>query len=109
MSTVKGRIVIVTYRPFKGYEKALLHLVKRHVALLRKEGLATKREPVIMKSTNGEVIEIFEWTSEASIDKAHHHPKVQELWEEFTEACEYIPISEVMEARKLFSEFAPIS
>ncbi len=108
MDADRGRIVIVAYRPFKGNEKVLRKLVERHILILQKERLATDRMPVIMKSETGDIIEIFEWTSAASIEKAHHHPKIQELWEEFTEVCEYIPISEVPEAKKLFSEFTPI-
>ena len=108
MGKNKGRIVIVAYRPFKEKEKFLMKLVERHVLLLQKEGLATNRTPMIMKSDAGDIIEIFEWSSETSIKKAHHHPKVQQLWEKFTEVCEYIPISEISEAKKLFSEFSPI-
>jgi hypothetical protein len=40
-----GRIVMVAYRPREGAEARLLDLIRDHVPILRREGLATDREP----------------------------------------------------------------
>ena len=70
------RIVIVAYRPKPGKDNVLLAELRDHVHLLRSEGLATDRHPVLMRAKDGTVLEIFEWASPAAIEEAHgseHH------------------------------------
>jgi hypothetical protein len=102
------RIVIVGYKPFPGKEAALAKLMKDHVNILRKEGLASDREPILMQSTNGTIIEVFGWKSKDAIAKAHTNPVVQKMWGEYAEVCEYIPVGDLDETRSLFSEFTPL-
>lgn len=103
----KGRIVIVAYKPLPGKEQALHQLIQTHVSILYGEGLVTERKPIIVQSGDGTLIEIFEWKSIEAIDLAHTNPRVQKMWEEFASVCEYVPVSEVAEAKNLFSEFEP--
>ena len=58
-----GVCVIVAYHPKPGKEDELLALVRSRVPNLRKEGLVTDREPVIMRSRDGTIIEVSEWKS----------------------------------------------
>ena len=106
---MQGRIVIVAYIPHPGREAELAELVRGHVPFLREHGLATEREPVIGRTEDGTLIEVFEWTSKQAIEKAHEMPEVQELWKRFAEVGRYEPIAEVPEAHELFSEFAAVS
>lgn len=99
------RIVIVAYKPHKGQEAKLKELLDIHVPLLRTEGLATDRAPILTTAKDGTIIEIFGWKSKQAIEQAHFNPAVQKLWEDFAEICQYIPISELEEAQQLFSEF----
>ena len=55
-----GRIVIVAYRPKPDKIEALEALVCRHVPVLRAEGLATSREPIVMRGSDGCIVEVFE-------------------------------------------------
>lgn len=100
-----GRGVIVVYRPKLGKEDALLQLVKDHVSILRIQQLATDRTPVIMKTADGCIVEIFEWTSAESIQEAHHNTAVQELWKKFNEICTYESPADLKEFQGPFSEF----
>jgi quinol monooxygenase YgiN len=102
-----GKIVIATYKPKKGKEKALDALVRNHVKVLRNQGLATLRTPMIMKSADGTVIEVFEWISKQAIEDAQTNKDVQEYWNRYRDVCEIIPISSLMESNKSFSEFNP--
>ena len=102
------RIVIVGYRPLPGKEAKLKELMKTHVAILRKEGLASDREPILMQASDGTVIEVFGWKSKEAIEAAHSNPAVQKMWGEYAEVCEYIPIDSVKESSSLFSEFTPL-
>ncbi len=101
-----GVIVIVGYKPKVGKENALDELMKAHVPRLRKEGLATDRESVLMKSKDGTVLEVFEWVSKDAIEEAHSNPEVLKMWGEYSEVCEYTPISKLEETSDLFAEFS---
>ena len=103
-----GRIVIVGYKPKAGKEAELKQLLSSHVARLRDLGLATGREPICMEASDGTLLEVFEWQSAKAIQAAHEHEEVHQMWAEFAEVCDYIPIGEVDEAASLFSEFASV-
>jgi len=104
-----GRIVAVAYKPKKGSVEALQKLLEKHVQILREQGLASEREPIIMRSKDGIHIEVFEWKSADAIEKAHTNKVVQELWQEFAEVCDYVPLSSASEVANLFSEFESIN
>jgi len=102
-----GKIVIATYKPKPGKEKLLDRLVRDHVKVLRNQGLATLRTPMIMKSADGTVVEVFEWISKQAIEEAQQNKDVQEYWARYKEVCDIIPVSDLMEANTSFSEFNP--
>jgi quinol monooxygenase YgiN len=102
------RIVIVGYKPFPGKEDALKMLMKDHVATLRKEGLASSREPILMVAKSGTIIEVFGWKSKEAIEAAHKNSAVQKMWGQYAEVCEYVPIASLEEASSLFSEFTSL-
>jgi len=103
------RIVITGYRPFAGKEKQLLKMTMSHVETLRKEGLASDREAIIMRSTDGTIVEVFGWKSKDAIKAAHSNPVVNKMWEEYANLCTFIPIGELSEAKEMFSEFTPVN
>lgn len=103
-----GRIVVVAYRPKPGHEQALRSLALGHVGRLRREGLVSDREAVLMVAKDGTVIEIFEWKSEEAIEAAHGNAAVLAMWKEYGEVCDYIPAGKVLEMGQLFSEFTPL-
>lgn len=102
-----GKIVIATYKPKAGKEKILDRLVRNHVKVLRNQGLATLRPPMIMKAADGTVVEVFEWISKQAIEEAKHNKDVQEYWEQYRNVCDIIPVSNLIEANTSFSEFNP--
>ena len=103
-----GQIVIAAYKPKAGKQDALIELTKTHVQRLKKEGLVTDREPVIMEAADGTVIEVFEWLSSGAIQKAHSNPEVLKMWEEYGEVCDYVPLNTLNEASLMFAGFKPI-
>ena len=104
-----GRIVIVIYRPLKGKEAALEHLVRSHHTVLQHENLVTERQPVLMKAVDGSIVEIFEWISPAAIERAHTNPVVTQLWEKFNEVCTYEKPVDLNEFHNIFSEFESLN
>jgi hypothetical protein len=83
-------------------------LVKTHVLLLRSQGLATERESIIMRAEDGTIVEVFEWVSAEAIESAHQNAAVLEMWQSYSDVCDYIPISEVSESQQVFAEFTPV-
>lgn len=103
-----GRIVIACYRPKPGRKEELVQLTRRHVHRLRAEGLVTDREPIAMEAEDGTIVEVFEWKSKEAIESAHSNAVVQEMWQEYAEVCDYVPVGEIDEAGRMFSEFSPL-
>lgn len=104
-----GRIVIACYRPKPNKLKALIELTKEHHGILKDEGLVTDRTPVIMKSKDDCIIEIFEWKSKDSIDHAHANPEIQKLWERYGALCAFEKPTNIEEFESMFSEFESIN
>jgi hypothetical protein len=58
-----------------------------------------------MEAADGTIIEVFEWLSVEAIQSAHSNPTVQQMWDEYAEVCDYVPIGSLAEAGNLFSGF----
>lgn len=99
------RAVIATFRPKPGMDQMLLAVVREHVPTLQRLGLATDRPSLVMRATDGTIVEAFEWVSGAAIDAAHRHPEVLAMWQRFEAACDYTSLGELAEARQPFAEF----
>ncbi len=100
-----AHLSIALYRPKEGKEEALLALVHGHVPRLREIGLANDYPPVLLRSKDGTLLEIFEWVSTEAIDAAHQHPAVMAMWGEFGEACDYVRLADLPEVADLFPHF----
>lgn len=104
-----GRIVIVGYRPKRGHQSSLLALLARHGQVLREQALVADRPPCLMRAADGTVVEVFEWLSPQSIDRAHANAAVQALWSEFKAVCDFVPVGQLAEAGQPFAEFEALS
>ncbi len=104
-----GRVVIACYRPKPGRAPELDVLMATHVTTLRSQGLATDRVPVMMRASDGTVIEVFEWQSADAIASAHTNPVVLEMWKKYGEVCDYVPLATVAEASQMFADFTPMT
>ena len=54
-------IAIACYRPLPGNGRKLLSAVRKNTPLLLALGLITNRPPILMQSTDGTFLEVFEW------------------------------------------------
>jgi quinol monooxygenase YgiN len=105
---MNGVIVVVAYRPKPGKESDLLELVRNRVPTLRKEGLVTDRQPTIMRSRDGTIVEVSEWKSTDAIDAAHKNPNVLAMWEKFFALCDCVPLNTLPESTEMFAGLEPI-
>jgi hypothetical protein len=101
----RPRAVLASFRPRPGMDAALLEVVREHVPLLQRLGLATMRASLVMRAADGTLVEAFEWASRAAIDAAHAHPEVRALWQRFEAACEYTSLAGLAEVQHPFAEF----
>src|SRR5262245_11627607 len=104
-----GQMVMVAYRPKPGMDERLRELIKNHLPILRAEGLATDRPPVVLRAADGTYVEIFEWRSPQAVEEAHHNPAVLVMWSRFAEACDYETLANLPECQRLFSPFELVS
>ena len=105
---MSGVCAIVAYRPKPGKGDEVLALVRSRVPNLRQEGLVTDRQPVMMRSRDGTIIEVSEWKSREAIDAAHKNPNVLAMWNKFFAVCDCVPLNTLAEAQEMFAGFEPI-
>lgn len=101
--------VIAVYRPHEGKAEELLELLKTHLPTLRSEGLATDTESVVLRASDGSLLEIFDWVSGDAMESAHTNEKVQGMWERFARVCDYATLDSLAEAEKVFAHFERVA
>ena len=106
---MEERIVIACYKPKPGKAEGLKELMRKHLPILKSQGLVTDRASIMMEAKDGTIIEVFEWKSQAAIDQAHTNPAVLEMWGKYAEVCDYIPVAQIPETTQLFSGFIPFA
>ena len=103
-----SRFVIAAFKPRPGRQQELEAIVRKHWQVLQEQGLVTERPRYAMRSSDGTIVEVFEWRSPQAIEQAHENPAVLALWAEFESACEYVPLAALVESQQPFSEFEPL-
>ena len=103
-----GSISVACYKPRPGCENALRDLVHNHLPPLRKLGFVTDRQPIVMRTADGTIVEIFEWVSQDAIRGAHNDPVVQDLWKKFEAVCSYEAPANLAEFQNMFGHFEAI-
>lgn len=108
MNNPNACLSIVAYQPKPGKEAELKALTLEHVPFLRSLGLVTERPHVIATAGDGTIVEVFEWVA-GGIEKAHHEPRLTELWGRFGATCDYVPLKTLEEAGMMFANFTPVN
>lgn len=103
-----GSISVACYKPRPGCEQTLLDLVRDHLPPLRAEGLVTAREPIVMRTADGTIVEVFEWVSREAIAGAHTNPVVLDIWKRFEAACVFETPSNIAEFQNMFAHFEAV-
>ncbi|MBL7714227.1 MAG: hypothetical protein JNL01_02095 [Bdellovibrionales bacterium] len=104
----KPEMVIAMYRPKEGKQAELEALVKKHFPTLKQYGLSTHKESFIGRSSDGTILEIFEWVNQAAAEKAHDHPAVAKIWEAMAMVCDFTTLSQIPESSKRFPHFSSV-
>ena len=107
MST-KPEVCFASYRPRAGKDAELLRAVAMHYPVLRKLELIPDRPPVVVRASDGTIIEVFEWVDADAAQKAHEHPEIAAVWESMGKVGEIATLSSLPEMLKPFPHFEPI-
>lgn len=99
-----ARLSIVAYKPKPGKDAELMSLTQEHVPYLRSLGLATERPNIIATSTDGTIVEVFEW-AEGGLEKAHAHAGLGEMWQRYSAICDFVPLNTLEESSMMFANF----
>lgn len=98
-------LAIALYKPAEGQTDELMLILHDHLPTLRRLGYATERPGVLARSSDGTVLEIFEWASDGAKAAAHQHPDIRALWARMMPICTFPSLSELPEAEKPFPNF----
>ncbi|MAQ18647.1 MAG: hypothetical protein CMN30_28110 [Sandaracinus sp.] len=101
--------VIAVYRPHEGQGDQTLELLRTHLPILREQGLATETDSVLLRSSDGTFLEIFDWVSAEAVESAHTNEAVQAMWERFAKVCDYATLDALPEAGRVFAHFERIA
>ena len=104
-----GRIATACYRPRPGSDGRLAEVVREHQTVLRAGGFAAGRPPVVMRSEDGTVIEIFEWASREKKEAAHRDPAVLAVWARLEECAEIAALADLAEGTRQFASFDTVA
>jgi hypothetical protein len=99
---------VAVYKPYPGKEAELDRLISEHHGILSSQDLLTDRKPTYLKSPGGFRIEIIEWKTEASAEKAHENAIIGEMWERFAKAAEFKALKDIDGAERPFAGFQPL-
>ena len=103
-----GIVAIATYRPKPGKEHDFLRLLQTHIPTLRAQNLICEAPAYTMRSTNGTILEVFEWVSDEAKGKAHESPAVMNCWNQFFPLADIVSLESLEEAKAPFASFERI-
>lgn len=107
-----GFVVIAPYRVKKDNQSDFFEILKEKRKYFLDNGYMTSRTPVLLQSRIDDeiILDIFEWTSEEHIDKAHEDEGVRKLWDKMAELWEDggFKLNNLKESEMSFPNFIPV-
>jgi hypothetical protein len=88
--TEATELALAAYRPKPGVADELLQLLAEDVATLRRRGHVTERPAPMVRTENGELLVVLEWSTTHAVDDAHADPEVLAVWERKARLADYI-------------------
>ena len=104
----KPAIVFALYKPNPGKDAELAALVARHYPTLLKYELVTARLPIVCRSANGTIVEVFEWVDGEAHSRVHEHPEIAAIWEGMAKVGDMPKLGSLPECKETFPHFEPV-
>jgi hypothetical protein len=92
---MKNLTVFVLYRAKPGKLGQLRAKLGGHAPVLRQKGLLSEQPEIIIDLGEACFMEIVEWKSEDSAERAHDMPEVQAIWGAFGELADFVSFSDL--------------
>ncbi|MDJ0838261.1 MAG: hypothetical protein QNK37_17220 [Acidobacteriota bacterium] len=105
---MSNQMAFAIYKPNEGKADELMDMVKKHLPKLREYGLITDRDVYLARSSDGSIIEVFEWAGPDASRRAHEHPAIAAIWEAMGAVAEFPVLATLPEAGSRFPNFAMI-
>jgi hypothetical protein len=106
-------VVLAVYRVPVKLQAKFSRIVSEKREYFLKAGYRTSREPIFLRSGSSPefLIDIFEWTSELAIERAHSDPVVQRYWSEMESLWidGGLGLSQLPESDEAFAGFEPVA
>ena len=103
------KVTFIVLKPRPGKTEELIALLKRSNMILQQLNIALQKDQILAMSSNGTIIQIFEWTSERSLELATEHEEVRELWAEAEKLSDFQKPSSLQEFQEMFPSLNIIS
>ena len=101
-----GRLAIAMYKPRAGKAEDLKRILIDHLPTLRQYELITAHAAYMVESSDGTIIEIFEWTHEDAKNHAHEHPAIRTIWGKMEGICDFPSLKDLPESKTPFPNFS---
>ena len=101
----KGMIAIGAYRVHQGNEEIFLEVLRQDLATMRDEGLISDWPGMILKAGPGVFLQIVEWADDDAPARSSGNERVMAVWTKKRTLAEYLSLSQVPGAERLFPSF----
>jgi len=105
---VKTQLALSAYRPRPSKGDELVRLIGEELATLRRRGHVTDRPAPIVRTENGELLVVLEWSTEHAVDDAHADDEVLAVWERKAHLAEYVAPSALAGADVPFAHWTVV-
>ena len=105
---MSNQMAFAIYKPKEGKADELMDLVKKHLPKLQEYGLVTDRDAYLAQSSDGSIIEVFEWAGPDASRRAHEHPAIAAIWEGMGAVADFPALETLPEAGSRFPNFAMV-
>ena len=102
-------LALAAYRPREGRDEELRRLLEEDVATLRRRGHVTARPAPLIRTPDGELLVVLEWSSEHAVDDAHADAEVLAVWSRKDQLAEYVPPRDLAGAGVPFASWAVLA
>jgi hypothetical protein len=104
-----AELAFAAYRPKAGRADELLRVLAEDVATLRSRGHVTARSAPVVRTENGELLVVLEWSTTHAVDDAHADPEVLAVWERKARLADYVPPDSLGGADVPFARWALVA
>jgi quinol monooxygenase YgiN len=103
-----GLIAIGAYRVHEGREDDFLEALRQDLVTMREEGLISEWPGMILKAGEDVFLQIVEWADEDAPARSSSNEQVMAVWTRKRTMAEYLSLSQVPGAERLFPSFEEI-